>query len=186
MERQSIETERLLLRRWKAEDVEPYAAICADPDVMRWIGNGKPRTAKQCAEAVERFEQDWQKHGFGLFAVELRQSNHFVGFTGLSIPEFLPEVLPAVEIGWRLSKGFWGRGLATEGAKAALRFGLEDRQLERILSIHQIGNSTSGRITEKLGMHLERETIDRTCERPVRVYEIFRSGRAKPAYTKFR
>jgi RimJ/RimL family protein N-acetyltransferase len=180
MKTQSIETERLRLRRWKADDVAPYGAICADPAVMRWIGNGETRTIEQCAEAVACFEQSWNQHGFGLFAVDLRETNRFIGFIGLSIPDFLPEVLPAVEIGWRLARNLWGRGLATEGAKAALRFGLEDRHLDRIVSIHQIGNAASERIIEKLGLRLERETIDPTCGRPVRVYEILRPNLGRP------
>jgi RimJ/RimL family protein N-acetyltransferase len=129
---------------------------------------------------VACFEQSWNQHGFGLFAVDLRETNRFIGFIGLSIPDFLPEVLPAVEIGWRLARNLWGRGLATEGAKAALRFGLEDRHLDRIVSIHQIGNAASERIIEKLGLRLERETIDPTCGRPVRVYEILRPNLGRP------
>jgi RimJ/RimL family protein N-acetyltransferase len=175
----TIKTERLLLRRWQADDVAPFAEICADPDVMRWIGKGETRTPEQCAAAVERFEHDWSDHGFGLFAVELRETGRFIGFIGLSIPEFLPELLPAIEIGWRLARNQWGRGLATEGAKAALRFGLEDRHLDRIVSIHQIGNGASERIMEKLGLRLERETVDPTCNRLVRVYEILRSSQGR-------
>ena len=172
MENQRIVTERLLLRRWKAEDVAPFAAICADPEVMRWIGSGRTRSSRECAEDVERFERDWQEHGFGLFAVERKQPGDFIGFIGLAVPTFLPEVLPAVEIGWRLARDAWGQGLATEGARAALRFGFEDRDMDRIISIYQVGNTASARIMEKLGMRLERETIDPTCERRVRVCEI--------------
>ena len=144
---------------------------------MRWIGDGKTQTFQQSANAVEGFEQAWEQQGFGLFAVELKQTDRFVGFIGFAIPNFLPEVLPAIEIGWRLSRDFWGLGLATEGAKYALRFGLDNRRLERIVSIHQVGNAASGRIAEKLGMRLEREAIDQTCKRPVRVHEALQSDR---------
>jgi RimJ/RimL family protein N-acetyltransferase len=88
------------------------------------------------------------------------------------VPEFLPEVMPAVEIGWRLGRRFWGAGLATVAARAALRFGLIDRGLQRIVSIAQVGNDASERIMAKLGMHLERETFDPSCGRQVRVYVI--------------
>ena len=91
------------------------------------------------------------------------------------MPEFLPEVLPAVEIGWRLARDAWGQGLATEGARAALRFGLSELELARIVSIHQVENRESGRIMEKLGMRFERKTVDPTCGRPVHVYQITRS-----------
>ncbi|MEM7225607.1 MAG: GNAT family N-acetyltransferase [Pseudomonadota bacterium] len=167
----TIETERLLLRRWKAQDLQPYAALCADPEVMRWIGNGATQSAEHCATAIAGFEANWHDRGFGLFAVALRDTGRFIGFVGFMSPTFLPEVLPAVEIGWRLARGAWGRGLATEGAKAALRFGLEEIGLERVICIVQTGNLASEQIALKLGMRLERETVDPSCKRPLRVYE---------------
>lgn len=173
-------TERLVLRRWKAEDLEPYVEICADSEVMRWIGRGQGRTREECARAIASFERSWEDRGFGLFALELRASSGLIGFVGLSVPDFLPEILPSVEIGWRLAAARWGKGLATEGARAALAFGFEQVGLDRIVSIHQVGNGASGRIMEKLGMHLERETVDPSCARPVRVYEITRSDWGRP------
>jgi RimJ/RimL family protein N-acetyltransferase len=111
-----------------------------------------------------------------------------IGFVGLSVPNFLPETLPSVEIGWRLAADQWGKGLATEGARAALHFGFGQVGLTRIVSIHQVGNGASGRIMEKLGMRFERDTVDPSCGRPVRVWEITRSdwqrrapGAAQPA-----
>ncbi len=100
--------------------------------------------------------------------MELRATGELIGFTGLAVPEFLPEVMPAVEIGWRLGRPSWGQGLATEAAREALRFGLIDRGLERIISIAQVGNDASERIIGKLGMRLEQETVDPTCDRLVR------------------
>ena len=168
-------TERLVLRRWKPEDLEPYVEICSDSDVMRWIGGGQVRTRVECAEAIASFESAWEDRGFGLFALELRASCGLIGFVGLSVPDFLPEILPSVEIGWRLAAAQWGKGLATEGARAALAFGFGQVGLDRIVSIHQVGNDASGRIMEKLGMHLERERVDPSGARAVRVYEITRS-----------
>lgn len=173
--RREILTQRLLLRRWRDDDLEPYTLICADPEVMRWIGKGTTRTREECAEAIARFEREWVERGFGLFAIELRSASRFIGFVGLSVPGFLPEILPTVEIGWRLARDAWGRGLATEGARAVLQAGLGEMGLERIVGIHQAGNRASGRIMEKLGMRFEREAHDPTCGRPVRVYEITRS-----------
>ena len=115
-------------------------------------------------------------HGFGLFALELRATGELIGFAGLAVSEFLPEVMPAVEIGWRLGRPFWGQGLATEAARVALRFGLIARGLERIVSIAQVGNGASEGIMSKLGMCLERETVDPTCNRPVRVHAITKAG----------
>jgi len=151
------------------------AAINADPEVMRWIGKGILGNEQKTRASIEAIERIWDRDGYGLFAVEIRATGELAGFTGLAAPDFLPEVMPAVEIGWRLGKAFWGHGIATEAARAVLRFGLVDRGLERIVSIAQIGNDASPRIMQKLGMHLERETVDPSCDRPVVVYEITRS-----------
>ena len=105
-----IHTPRLLLRRWHDDDLVPMAEINADPEVMQWIDDGSVRDLDHTAEAIERWEEEWDEEGFGLFAVELLASGELAGFTGLSVPEFLPEVLPAVEISWRLGRQFWGQG----------------------------------------------------------------------------
>ena len=177
-----LSTERLVLRRWWPEDLGPYAEMCADPDVMRWIGNGGVRTREECASAIAAFERAWVDRGFGLVAMELQASGRFIGFVGLSVPAFLPEILPSVEIGWRLAADQWGKGLATEGARATLEFGFGRVGLTRVVSIHQVGNGASERIMEKLGMRFERETVDPSCHRPVRVWEITRSdwGQREP------
>ena len=166
----TIPTERLLLRRWKDDDLDAFAAMSADCEVMRFIGDGGTRTREQCARTIRNFELEWDEKGYGLFALELRDSGEFIGFTGLSDPEFPPEVMPAVEIGWRLARAHWGKGYATEAARAALAFGLEDRALPAIVSIFQAGNDGSRRIIENLGMERDRLTIDPTCGRPVEVY----------------
>ncbi len=171
----SIDTPRLVLRRWRDDDIAPMTAINADPQVMRWIGDGSTRDEQRTRAGITACEHEWDTKGFGLFAVEVRATGELAGFTGLSVPDFLPEVMPAVEIGWRLGRQFWGQGIATEAARAALRFGLVHCELERIVSIAQVGNSASERIMAKLGMHLERETVDPTCGRPVRVHEITRA-----------
>jgi RimJ/RimL family protein N-acetyltransferase len=168
----TIETPRLVLRRWQDRDLAPMAAINADPDVMRWIGDGSVRTEEQTRTGIEAWRREWDNRGLGLFAVEVRATAELAGFTGLSVPHFVPEIMPAVEIGWRLGRAFWGQGIATEAARAALHFGLADRGLERVVSIIQVGNEASERVAAKLDMRLERETVDPTCRRPVRVYEV--------------
>lgn len=168
-------TERLVLRRWRVEDVQPYAALCSDPEVMQWIGDGSTSTFEQSQRAIERFEQLWEQNGFGLFAVEERASAELIGFVGLAIPTFLPEILPAIEIGWRLARSAWGKGFATEAARAALGFGFSRRELDRLVSIHQRGNVASQKLMQKLGMRFERETIHPTWGRPIRVYDISRA-----------
>jgi RimJ/RimL family protein N-acetyltransferase len=170
-----LDTERLVLRRWREDDVAPMAAINANPEVMQWIGKGVPGDEQRTRKLIQNIEHEWDTCGFGLFAVEIRSTGELAGFTGLSIPSSLPDVMPAVEIRWRLGRRFWGHGIATEAARVALRFGLMDHRLDRIVSIAQIGNGASERIMMKLGMHLERETIDPSCGRPVRVYDITRA-----------
>ncbi|WP_211767263.1 GNAT family N-acetyltransferase [Kutzneria sp. CA-103260] len=168
----TLETSRLILRRWREEDVAPMAAVNADPEVMRWIRDGSVRDEPQTRGGIQAWESEWESQGFGLFAVEIRSTGELAGFTGLSVPDYFPEVLPAVEIGWRLGRSHWGQGLATEAAKAAVRFGFEERGLERIVSITQVGNDASERIITKLGMRPARETVNPTYGRRVRVYEL--------------
>lgn len=172
MTRREITTDRLLLRRWRPEDHAPFTAICSDPDVMRYIGNGATKTADDTARNIASFEKEWEERGYGLFAVEAKDSGDLIGFTGLSWPGFLPEVLPSVEIGWRFSKSAWGKGYATEAASAALSFGKNDLALPDIVSIYQIENAASARIMQKLGMIFDRTTIDPTCKRAVEVYRL--------------
>lgn len=167
-----IRTPRLILRRWHDDDIAPMAEINADPQVMRWIRDGSVRDLEATAEAIERWEEEWDEEGFGIFAVELLASGELAGFTGLSVPEFLPEVLPAVEIGWRLGRQFWGQGYASEAAHATLEFALQDRGLDRVISIHQVGNDASENVMRKLGMVLERETVDPVYGVPLRVHSI--------------
>jgi RimJ/RimL family protein N-acetyltransferase len=167
-----IRTPRLRLRRWHDDDLAPMAEIQADPEVMRWVGDGSPRDLEQTAEDVERWEDEWDDEGFGLFAVELLSSGELAGFTGLSVPLFLPEILPAVEIGWRLGSPFWGQGYASEAAAAVLDFAAHDRNLDRLVSVHAIGNTASENVMRKLGMTPQRETTHPRSGRPLRVYAI--------------
>ncbi|MFE6781979.1 GNAT family N-acetyltransferase [Streptomyces sp. NPDC057680] len=168
----TLETSRLVLRRWREDDVAPMAAIHADPEVMRWIRDGSVRDEQQTRSGIQAWESEWDAQGFGLFAVEIRSTGELAGFTGLSVPAYLPEVLPAVEVGWRLGRSHWGQGLATEAAAAAVRFGFEERRLERIVSVAQVGNAASERIMTKLGMRLLRETVSPSGGRRVRVFTL--------------
>ncbi|MCE0445567.1 GNAT family N-acetyltransferase [Streptomyces tricolor] len=148
------------------------AAVNADPEVMRWIRDGSVRDEQQTRDGIQAWESEWESRGFGLFAVEIRATGELAGFYRPSVPAFLPEVLPAVEVGWRLGRAHWGQGLATEAAAAAVRFGFEERRLERIVSIAQVGNDASERIMTKLGMRPVRETVNPTGGRRVRVFAL--------------
>lgn len=167
-----IRTPRLLLRRWHDDDLVPMADINADPRVMRWIDDGSVRDLDQTAEAIELWEEEWDEEGFGLFAVELLASGELIGFTGLSVPEFLPEVMPAVAISWRLGSQYWGQGYASEAAHATLEFALQDRGLDRVIAIDRVGDNASENVIRKLGMEPERETADPVHGYPLRVHAI--------------
>ncbi|OKI52095.1 GNAT family N-acetyltransferase [Streptomyces sp. MJM1172] len=155
-----IRTPRLLLRRWSDDDLVPLSEINADPEVMRWIGDGSTRDLDRTAEDIERFEDEWDEEGFGPFAVELLASGELIGVVGLSVPEWLPEVLPAVEITWRLGRSYWGQGYASEAAQATLEFALQDRGLDRVIAINRAGNDDSENVIRKLGMEPDRDTTD--------------------------
>ncbi|MDQ0808720.1 RimJ/RimL family protein N-acetyltransferase [Streptomyces sp. B3I7] len=167
-----IHTPRLLLRSWHDDDLVPMADINADPRVMRWIDDGSVRDLDHTAEAIERWEEEWDEEGFGLFAVELLASGELIGFTGLSVPEFLPEVMPAVAISWRLGSQFWDQGYASEAAHATLEFALQDRGLDRVISINRVGDSASENVIRKLGMVPEREAVHPVYGYPLRVHAI--------------
>jgi RimJ/RimL family protein N-acetyltransferase len=167
-----IRTPRLLLRDWQADDLAPMADINADPRVMRWIDDGSVRDLDQTAEAIERWEEEWDEEGFGLFAVELLGSGELIGFAGLSVPEFLPEVMPAVAISWRLGSQFWGQGYASEAAHATLEFALQDRGLDRVIAINRLGDDASENVIRKLGMAPERKTAHPVYGYPLHVHAI--------------
>jgi RimJ/RimL family protein N-acetyltransferase len=169
-----LRTERLVLRQWRDDDLDALAPIYADPEVMRYIRDGSVQDRKDTAAHLDRMRQHWEEHGFGLFAAELVRTGELTGWVGLAVPYFLPEVLPAVEIGWRLGRSFWGAGLATEGARAALHFGLADRGLARLVSIRQVENLRSARVMEKIGLTFDRRTTVPGNGRAVDVYAIDR------------
>ena len=122
----------------------------ADPAVMEHFP--APLTRGQSDGLVERIEGGFEANGFGLWALEVRASGEFIGFTGLSAPEFEAHFTPAVEIGWRLARSAWGNGYATEAARAALTFGFEEVGLDEIVSFTTPANRRSRRVMERLGM----------------------------------
>jgi RimJ/RimL family protein N-acetyltransferase len=147
---QELRTERLLLRRWRPEDRAPFAAMNADPRVMEFFPG--LLTPEESDASVGRIEAHFEKHGFGLWAVEVVGVAPFAGFIGLSHPRFEAPFTPCVEIGWRLAAPHWGYGYATEGARAALAFAFETLGLAEIVSFTAAVNLRSRRVMEKLGM----------------------------------
>ncbi len=166
-------TDRLLLRRWRLGDAARFASINADPDVMRYIGHGHVLGRALSDELIARFEREWDERGFGLWAVAPREEpERLLGFCGLSVPMFLPSVLPAVEVGWRLGRDAWGHGYATEGAREALRFAFAEHGMAEVISIIDPRNDRSLRVAEKLGMTERPGRVHPATRRRVRVLGI--------------
>src|SRR5579864_4301239 len=129
----AIETERLLLRNWERRDREPLARLNADERVMEFMPARLSRAESD--DYVDRIEDHFREHGFGVYALELRREREFVGYTGLAVPGFDAHFTPCVEIGWRLAAEHWGRGLATEAAAAALAHGFDELALEEVVAM---------------------------------------------------
>jgi RimJ/RimL family protein N-acetyltransferase len=145
-----IETERLWVRNWEKRDREPFARLNSDPRVMEFMPARLSRAESDLL--VDRIENHFLKHGFGLYALELPQEREFIGFAGLSIPAFQAHFTPCVEIGWRLSAERWGRGLASEAAGAVVRFAFGSLALDALVSFTVPANVRSRRVMEKIGM----------------------------------
>jgi len=157
MTRHELRTPRLSLRRWRESDLEPFAAINADPAVMRWFPS--PLDRAESDALVERIERVHERHGYGLWAVEVLDSTRgaapFVGFVGLSAPRFsvpVPHADPCIEVGWRLDARWWGLGIATEAALESLRFAFDDAGLPEVLSWTVPPNLASQAVMQRIGM----------------------------------
>ena len=150
-----IDTDRLRLRRFTPDDIHTLTEVFARPEVWRYpLDRGLTRD--ETAAFLERQMAHWDACGFGLWLAVPHETGRVIGYVGLSVPMFLPEILPAVEVGWRFDPSWWGQGLATEAAFAALREGFETLELEEITSVPQAENARSGRVCERLGMRLSR------------------------------
>ena len=155
-----LDTPRLVLRGWSQDDRGAFAAMNADACVMRYVGDGRPLDQAGSDVLLEHVEAHWGEHGFGLWAVQAAgEPGELLGFCGLAIPSFLPEVLPAVEVGWRLRRDAWGSGYATEAAQAALAWGWDELGLEQVIAIVDPRNDASLRVAEKLGMTRGRDRV---------------------------
>lgn len=145
-----LRTARLLLRRWREEDLRPFAALNADPAVMAHYA--APLTAARSDHLVDRIEAAFDRDGFGLWAVEVIATGRFIGFTGLAEVTFAAHFVPAAEVGWRLARPAWGHGYATEAARAALGYGFEVAGLDEVVSFTSVPNWRSQAVMRRLGM----------------------------------
>ncbi|SON52925.1 GNAT family N-acetyltransferase [Vibrio tapetis] len=151
LEKVPLETERLILRQWKEEDKPGYAALNADSQVMRYF----PALLSQAESdaQVDFIHSLIEANGFGFWAVELKSSGEFIGFVGLH-KQLAPEIpnTPMIEIGWRLSSEYWGKGYAPEAAEKALAFAFDELNLEQVYAFTALPNLPSQRVMSKIGM----------------------------------
>jgi RimJ/RimL family protein N-acetyltransferase len=145
-----MRTPRLLLRRWRESDQEPFAAVNSDPDVMEHFAASMTR--RESDAFIEAIEAGFTQRGYGFWALEVIATGEFIGFTGLWVPSFEAHFTPAVEVGWRLGRSFWGHGYATEAARAALEFGFDSLKLEEIVAFTPMTNWRSERVMHRVGM----------------------------------
>jgi RimJ/RimL family protein N-acetyltransferase len=168
-----LTTERLVLRPFTSEDLSALTVLHAEESFW-WYplrrGMSEEETKDFLNRVIERYESD----GFGLEAAEDRASGTMIGWAGLAVPHFLPEILPAVEVGWRLSGSYRGQGLATEAGSAALAWGFTEGGLDRIVSIYEPENTQSGRVMERLGFTYQRTTTGPARGLTVHVMELTR------------
>ncbi|HKG02522.1 MAG TPA: GNAT family N-acetyltransferase [Conexibacter sp.] len=168
-----LHTGRLLLRRWRDEDDAPMTAINRDPEVTRYLN--RPVTEVALAAFLPMFVEHWKQHGFGPFALESRQADDagaLIGFAGVAYPAYLPALAERPEIGWRLARSAWGRGLATEAALAARDHAFETLGFPELIAIVHPDNARSQAVARKLGMRVERQVHNPVLRRPVDVWRV--------------
>lgn len=164
----TLETDRLILRMLRESDIDAYAEMCADPEVMRYIGDGQPLTRPMAWRNLAMMAGHWSLRGYGLWAVEERTSNAFIGRIGF----WHPEGWPGFELGWTLRRAFWGKGYATEGALAALQVAFIQLDQPHVISLIHPENTASIRVAERLGER--RVDATEVFGRPAAVYRITR------------
>jgi ribosomal-protein-alanine N-acetyltransferase len=177
----SLETARLILRPWLDRDREPFARMSADPQVMAHL---LPFASPEAVDAwIDRQQVHLETHGFCFWAVESKADGTFIGAAGLLRVGYEAHFTPAVEVGWRLDRRFWGQGYAPEAAARAIRFGFEHLDLQEIVANTVPANRNSRRVMEKLGMsHTAADDFDHPLvpiEHPLRRQVLYRLSRDK-------
>ena len=158
MELPDVETERLSLRRFRESDADLLEPIFAKQEVWQFP-YGRGFTRAETEMFLDAQLREWDECGLGCWLASSKSDGRALGYVGLSIPHFLPEILPAVEVGWRFDPEVWGNGYATEGASVALTLAFTTLGLERVCSAPQTSNPPSGKVCERLGMAHERNVI---------------------------
>lgn len=146
-----IETNRLILREWKAADYNLFAQINADAEVMKYFPSTL-NTEQTLRLVEERIKPHFHTYGYGVYATELKSIHKFIGFCGFMHPQFESFFTPCVEIGWRIDKIFWNNGYATEAAKACLHYGFNSLKFREVYSFTSVHNLASEKVMQKIGM----------------------------------
>lgn len=168
-----IVTGRLILRRWRESDAEPMAAINADPEVTRYLN--RPAPVADHGAFVERAESHWREHGFGWYAVEGTAGGErgaLIGFVGIALPTFIPALAHRQELGWRLARSAWGKGYATESARAVRDDAAATLAFDELISIIDTRNVRSQRVGTKLGMTVQEQVLNPLSGRHVDVWQM--------------
>ena len=172
-------TSRLVLRQWREPDRAPFAAMNADPQVMEHFPNSLTRD--QSDALMDRFVEQIRCDGYGLWAVEVKESGEFIGFVGLAVPTWQAAFTPCTEIGWRLARSAWGAAYASEAAIAALTTAFGSLGLNEVVSFTSTSNSRSQRVMKNIGMTRNlSEDFDhpRIDSGPLRRHVLYRVSRA--------
>jgi RimJ/RimL family protein N-acetyltransferase len=174
-----IATQRLVLRQWKDEDYAPFAALNADPRVMEFFPTLLDRETSNAM--ADRCRSLIDERGWGLWAVEVRETGRFIGFVGLHVPAAKLPFAPCVEIAWRLEFSAWGHGFATKAARAALEFGFGELWLDEIVAFTFVGNRRSRAVMERLDMVESSEFLhpDLPLGSPLRQHVLYRLARVR-------
>ncbi len=151
-------TERLRLRQWAAQDREPFAAMNADPEVMKYFASVEIR--ERSFRAIDIWQSELEERGWSNWAIEHVESRAFIGFVGLSVPRRALPFMPCVEVGWRLARSYWGKGFATEAAKGSLRVAFERLNLDEVVSFTSLINRPSRAVMDRIGMANTGEDFD--------------------------
>jgi RimJ/RimL family protein N-acetyltransferase len=154
------ETERLLLLPWTEDYSGDFTRVCADPEAMRFISGGRPLPENDIRAIIQRTLAMWDEYGYGPWAAVEKQSGRWVGRIGLNLLADWPGP-DKWEVGYELAPEYWGRGLATEGARAAIGFGWAHTPLDRIISVTVAGHLASRRVMEKCGLAFQAEVTFR-------------------------
>lgn len=175
------ETARLTLRRPRLDDADAFAEINADPEVARFVSASGPLVRAESDLLLRKMIEHWDDHGFGLWMADLRATGELAGFVGLAHPGTMPALAAEVEVGWRLARAYWGRGLASEGAAVAVDAAFEQRGLERLVCVVDRDNARSLAVARRLGFTLWREMDHPLWPRGVQVHALSRAERETQA-----